>query len=177
MAVLGGVQNVTLLLQSEPTDSRELEVEAIIQQYEKLQPATIQLVDELKNDALIKLRQALPQVRLVQVIHVLDESSIDEAIEKSTFVDALLLDSGNPNLAVKTLGGTGNTHNWQISKKIVEAVSKPVWLAGGLRPSNVQQAIEEVGPYGLDLCSGVRSNGRLDASKLEAFFTAVRAAS
>ena len=88
-------------------------------------------------------------------------------------VDYLLLDSGNPNLAVKELGGTGRTHNWAISRRIVEQAPVPVFLAGGLKAANVQTAIQEVQPYGLDLCSGVRSDGRLDPRKLEAFFTAV----
>ena len=85
-------------------------------------------------------------------------------------VDALLLDSGNPKLAIKELGGTGRVHNWKLSRSIVEQSPVPVFLAGGLNPSNVKQAIDEVQPYGLDLCSGVRTNGRLDPAKLEAFF-------
>lgn len=88
-------------------------------------------------------------------------------------VDALLLDSRNPNLAVKELGGTGRVHNWQLSRQIREQVSKPVFLAGGLHAGNVREAIETVQPFGLDLCSGVRTNGQLDMRKLEAFFERV----
>ncbi len=88
-------------------------------------------------------------------------------------VDALLLDSGNPGLAVKELGGTGRVHNWEISRLIREQANKPVFLAGGLNPSNVAEAIKAVEPFGLDLCSGVRTNDVLDLVKLRAFFASL----
>jgi phosphoribosylanthranilate isomerase len=91
-------------------------------------------------------------------------------------VDAILLDSGNQRLAVKELGGTGKTHDWSLSRAIRERIGIPLFLAGGLTPENVGQAIEEVGPFALDLCSGVRTDGRLDAAKLKRFFSAVREA-
>ena len=116
-------------------------------------------------------RQRYPEI--VQVLHVLDEKSIEEAIEISNFVDTILLDSGNPNLATKELGGTGRVHNWEISKQIVKNVQIPVFLAGGLNPLNAKNAIHQVGPYGLDVCSGVRTNGKLDSHKLNAFFNAI----
>jgi phosphoribosylanthranilate isomerase len=115
----------------------------------------------------------LTGVKLVQVIHVTGEKSLDEAQRIAPEVDALLLDSGNPNLAVKELGGTGRTHNWAVSRRIVESVTVPVFLAGGLKPENVREAIEAVQPFGLDLCSGVRTEGKLDPMKLEKFFEAV----
>ena len=145
----------------------------IIAQHFKTRTNTLQLVDHLPQSELIKLKEKLPEIKLVQVIHVLGEHSIDEAISVQNFVDALLLDSGNPNLDVKELGGTGRTHNWEISRKIVNAVKIPVFLAGGLNPKNVQEAMETVQPYGLDICSGVRSNGNLDELKLNLFFKEV----
>ncbi|HUN01655.1 MAG TPA: hypothetical protein PLS00_02265, partial [Niabella sp.] len=93
--------------------------------------------------------------------------------EVSGFVNALLLDSGNPNLPVKELGGTGRTHNWELSRKIRKSISIPLFLAGGLNKDNVRQAIEAVGPFGLDLCSSVRTNGKLDSQKLKEFFNAI----
>ncbi|HET9482962.1 MAG TPA: phosphoribosylanthranilate isomerase, partial [Xanthomonadales bacterium] len=96
-----------------------------------------------------------------------------EALDVAPHVDALLLDSGNPNLAVKELGGTGRAHDWAISRYIVERADKPVFLAGGLHPGNVREAIEAVRPFGVDLCSGIRTNGRLDAGKLAAFAAAI----
>ena len=89
-------------------------------------------------------------------------------------VDALLLDSGNQSLAVKELGGTGRRHDWRMSRQIREAVPVPIFLAGGLGPENVAEAIAEVGPFGLDICSGVRTDGRLDPRKLAAFFAPIR---
>jgi len=145
----------------------------IIEHYLKVNTTTIQLVDALSQGSHAQIKEALPQVKIVQVLHVLDESSIDEAIKISNFVDMILLDSGNPNLATKELGGTGRIHNWEISREIVKKVTIPVFLAGGLTPKNALQAIKEVNPYGLDLCSGVRTNWLLDVDKLAAFFSAI----
>ncbi len=152
----------------------ETSAEEIIEHYKKVQTSTIQIVDELQERDYEKIRRELPSIKLVQVIHVIDENSVQEAIEISKFVDAILLDSGNPNLEVKVLGGTGKTHNWDLSKKIRESVDIPIFLAGGITKDNVKEAIEKVQPFGLDLCSSVRTDGKLDADKLKAFFEAIR---
>ena len=152
----------------------EIEAEKIIAHHQKVNTSTIQIVDALKNEDYETIKEALPTIKIVQVIHVIDESSIEDAIRISSKVDAILLDSGNPNLKIKELGGTGRTHNWELSKTIVEKINIPVYLAGGLNPSNVQNAIELVNPYGLDLCSGVRTDGKLDEVKLKAFFDGVK---
>jgi phosphoribosylanthranilate isomerase len=154
----------TFLLTSETTAT------SIISHQQKVATNTIQIVDALAEGTYQQIRDALPGIKLVQVIHVIDENSIEEALVLAESVDAILLDSGNPKLAVKVLGGTGKQHDWQLSRKIVERSPVPIFLAGGLHADNVQQAIETVQPYGLDLCSGVRTGGRLDAGKLEAFF-------
>jgi len=145
----------------------------IIEQHEKFKTNTIQIVDAIEDEAYPELREHLPGVTLVQVIHVLDKESITEAIRIAPFVDQILLDSGNPNLKIKILGGTGNVHNWNISKTIREELHIPVYLAGGLKSTNIKQAINVVQAYGVDLCSGLRTNGNLDEQKLEAFFAAV----
>jgi phosphoribosylanthranilate isomerase len=142
----------------------------IIEHHKRTLTNTIQIVDELKEGTYEIIKKALPAIKIVQVIHVIDEKTIDEAVKISEFVDASLLDSGNPNLEIKELGGTGRVHNWTISKKIVEQSKVPVFLAGGLTVNNVRQAIEQVQPFGLDLCSGVRTNNKLDPFKLEKFF-------
>jgi len=157
----------SFLLTSETT------AEDIVTHHRRVHTTSIQLVDALSGRSYEFIRKELPAVKLVQVIHVIDEHSVEEAIEISQWVDAILLDSGNPNLSVKELGGTGRTHNWQLSRQIREHISKPVFLAGGLHPLNVQEAIETVQPFGVDLCSGVRTNGKLDERKLEAFFKAM----
>ena len=147
----------------------------IIRHYKRVNTSTIQLVDALEKREYEAIRQELPHVKLVQVIHVIDENSVKEAIEISAFVDAILLDSGNPNLSVKELGGTGRTHNWELSTEIRKAISIPLFLAGGINKDNVKQAIEMVQPFGIDLCSSVRTDGKLDPSKLKAFFNAMEA--
>ena len=146
---------------------------AIIDQQQRLRTNTIQLCDRLPLAEYPILREALPGVGLVQVIHVTSEASIEEAVQVTPWVDGILLDSGNPALAVKELGGTGRCHDWHISRRIREAVPLPVYLAGGLRPDNVATAIEAVQPFGLDICSGVRTEGQLDEVKLASFFQAV----
>lgn len=152
----------------------ETKVDEIIKHYSKVKTTTIQLVDALTEGTHAQLKAELPNVKIVQVLHVLNEKSIEEAMEISSKVDIILLDSGNPNLATKELGGTGRVHNWGISKQIVENVNVPVFLAGGLNPLNAKNAIEQVGAFGLDLCSGVRTNGKLDLQKLNAFFSAIK---
>ncbi len=148
------------------------EAEGILDQHQRCRPNTIQLVDYVAATELVKLRRALPGIALVQVIHVSGPESIDKARAAAPRVDALLLDSGNQRLAVKELGGTGRTHDWTISREIREQCGRPLFLAGGLKADNVREAIDEVRPYGLDLCSGVRTDGKLDAAKLKAFFAA-----
>lgn len=157
----------TFLLTSEPT------AEAMIEHHRRVFTNTIQLVDALPPGSYRTLRAALPGIKLVQVIHVLDELSIDEALASAEEVDALLLDSGNPKLAVKELGGTGRRHDWTLSRRIVEQSRVPVFLAGGLNPENVRQAIDTVQPFGLDICSGVRTSGKLDPDKLAQFFAQI----
>lgn len=150
------------------------EAGAIAAQHAACGTTTIQLVDALAPGELPRLRALLPTVTLVQVIHVTGDASVDEAREAAPHVDAILLDSGNPALAVKELGGTGRVHDWRVSRRIRETAGRPVFLAGGLRVANVGAAIRAVAPWGVDVCSGVRTDGALDAVKLAAFVRAVR---
>lgn len=149
---------------------------SIIAQQRRSHVNTLQLVDAVSVDTYRQLRAELPGIALVQVIHVLGEDSIAEAVSVSPYVDMILLDSGNPNLAVKVLGGTGRKHDWNISRRIREAVPVPLFLAGGLNDANVADAIHQVQPYAIDVCSGVRTDGKLDEEKLSAFFSAIKAA-
>jgi len=151
----------------------ETTADAIIAQQRRTGAKTLQLVDTVEAGVHQMVRESLPGVRIVQVIHVVGERSIDEAVGIAPKVDALLLDSGNPALAVKELGGTGRRHDWSISRRIVEASPVPVYLAGGLNSSNVREAIDTVRPFGVDVCSGVRTEGRLDREKLTAFMNQV----
>ena len=146
---------------------------AVIAQQRRCGVNTIQLCDALEAGAYPVLREALPGVALVQVIHVRGADSVAEAVRTAPMVDGLLLDSGDPTLAVKELGGTGRLHDWRLSRRIVAEAPAPVFLAGGLNPGNVAEAISQVRPYGVDLCTGVRSDGALDAARLTAFMDAV----
>jgi phosphoribosylanthranilate isomerase len=154
----------------------ETDVAAIIGQQRRTRVNTLQLVDALPPGAHRQLREELPGIALVQVVHVLGEQSIAEAVAVAPYVDAILLDSGNPALPVKELGGTGRVHNWEISRRIRQSIHCPLFVAGGLQPANVREAIRQIGPYALDVCSGVRTNGQLDAIKLRDFFREVEAA-
>lgn len=151
----------------------ELRAEVIIAQQRRCRTNTIQLCDYVPSDVYQQLRHALPGIALVQVIHVTGPESVDLAVAAATHVDAILLDSGNPALATKELGGTGRTHDWALSRRIREVIRKPLFLAGGLNPSNVAMAITAVRPFGIDVCRGVRTNDKLDAAKLAAFFDAL----
>lgn len=148
---------------------------ALVAQQRRLGVGTLQLVDAVEPGAYALLRRELPGVRLVQVIHVTGQESLDEAREAARHVDAILLDSGNPRAAVKELGGTGRRHDWGVSRLIREAVAVPVFLAGGLHAGNAAEAVREVGPFALDICSGVRSGGVLDPARLRDFFAALPA--
>jgi phosphoribosylanthranilate isomerase len=146
----------------------------IIDHYHRCKTTSIQLVDAVTNETLTQIKNELPDVKLIQVIHVIDETSIEEALDKEQFVDYILLDSGNPNKAIKELGGTGRTHNWALSQAIVTHCTKPVFLAGGLNTDNVATAIQKVQPFGLDICSGVRTNGQLDKNILADFVNGIK---
>ena len=147
---------------------------SIIDQQRRLRVNTLQIVDRLTSGSYHEIHDALPGVKLVQVIHVTGPESVDEAIAVAPHVDAILLDSGNQSLAIKELGGTGRTHDWNLSRRIREAIDAPLFLAGGLNPTNVTEAIREVQPFGIDVCSGLRTEGALDPQKLSDFFRAIR---
>ncbi|MEI6583580.1 MAG: phosphoribosylanthranilate isomerase [Chitinophagia bacterium] len=157
----------SFLLTSETT------AEKIVAHHQATYTNTIQLVDAVAAGTYAEIKRAIPNIKLVQVIHVLSEASVTEALSVADEVDALLLDSGNPNLAVKELGGTGRTHNWEFSKDIVRQSPVPVYLAGGIHPDNIREAIDRVGPFGIDLCSGVRTQQQLDEQKLARLFAAI----
>lgn len=150
------------------------EVGAIIEQQRRLRPRALQLCDRLPAGSHARLRAALPGISLVQVVHVRGEEALGEAAALAPHVDALLLDSGNQDLAVKELGGTGRCHDWEISRRICETSPVPVYLAGGLKPENVAAAIRAVRPFGVDACSGLRTRKQLDEQKLSAYLREIR---
>jgi phosphoribosylanthranilate isomerase len=138
----------------------------------------VQIVQDVPAATRRAVRAALPDVRILQVVHVEGPSAVDDARRAAEEADYLLLDSGRPAARVAELGGTGRTHDWSVSARIVEETDVPVLLAGGLRPDNVADAMASVRPWGVDVCSGLRDpRGRLDAGRLRAFMERVRSAS
>lgn len=154
----------------------EIDADAVIVQLRETGCSTVQLCDAMQSEVEYgRIRKAMPQVKIVQVIHVEGEFSLDDAFRAHAHADAILLDSGRPNAAIKELGGTGRAHDWTLSRRIVGTSRVPVYLAGGLNPSNAGEAIRSVRPFALDICSGVRTQGRLDPTKLAAFVRAIQA--
>jgi phosphoribosylanthranilate isomerase len=146
---------------------------AIIAQQRRCRVNSVQICDRLQSGTYQDLRDALPGISIVQVVHVRDEGALGEALRVAPHVDGILLDSGTTRSATKELGGTGRTHDWAVSREIRDRVGVPVFLAGGLNSENVAAAIRQVQPFGVDVCSGVRTDRRLDPAKLGAFFEAV----
>lgn len=151
----------------------EQEVRTIVRQQRRCRTTTLQICDRLTRGSYLDLKRDLPGISIVQVIHVVGPESVEEALAVAPAVDAILLDSGNPSLAVKQLGGTGRQHDWSLSRRIREQVEVPIFLAGGIHAGNARQAVEEVGPFALDICTGVRTAGKLDEEKLAALFSRV----
>lgn len=151
----------------------ETSAEAISGHIRATNPSTVQVVSHIDPAESQKLAALEPHVRRVQVIHIEGREALDLIPAYAPHIHAFLLDSGRPNAAVAELGGTGRAHDWAVSAAFVQATEKPVFLAGGLCAANAADAIRQVRPYGLDLCSGVRTDGRLDPAKLAAFILAV----
>lgn len=154
----------------------ESNAEGIAAHVARTNPTAVQIVSHIEPCESERLASLIPNVRRVQVIHIEDEEALKLIPVYSPHVHAFLLDSGRPNDAVPVYGGTGRVHDWSISAEFVRASLRPVFLAGGLSADNAAEAIRRVRPYGLDLCSSVRTEGQLDADKLAAFMQAVRRA-
>ena len=148
----------------------------IVAQQRRCGANVLQICEYPSPGALSVVRKSLPGVTLVKVVHVAGEDSVAQAVAFAPDVDALVLDSGDLAGPIRALGGTGRVHDWAVSARIVREVGIPVFLAGGLTPDNVRQAIQTVRPFGVDLCTGVRTAGRLDRAKLVRFMEEVTAA-
>jgi phosphoribosylanthranilate isomerase len=134
----------------------------------------VQIVNHIAPAEIAALAQALPAHERWQVVHVEDAGALDMIASHGRHVTGFLLDSGRPSL--KELGGTGRVHDWAISAAFVAASPVPVFLAGGLNPGNAADAVRRVRPAGLDICSGLRRDGRLDAGLAREFVERARQA-
>ena len=130
---------------------------------------TIQIVQHIEVHEYEHIVEQIPNVKRVQVVHVEDRNALGLIETYEPFVHAFILDSGTTGTTVAGLGGTGRVHDWAISSEFARRTSKPVYLAGGLNPQNVKSAISTVAPFGVDVCSGVRRNKKLDAQLLDNF--------
>ncbi len=147
----------------------------LVRQVQLTATTVVQLCDAVPREAWTALKHHCPWVRVLQVVHVSGHEAVDEARDAAPFVDGVLLDSGVPTGPNPVFGGTGRTHDWSISARVVRALDRPVWLAGGLHADNLADAWRAVRPFGLDLCSGARVNGRMDADRVAALGRAIRA--
>ena len=164
-----GIASVTL--------TSAMTADAIIDQLTISQASTLQVVQHIDPNEYQQILEQKPNIKRIQVIHVEGDDALSLIERYEPWIDAFLLDSGRPSIDpadhVLELGGTGRVHDWSVSAAFVKATAKPVFLAGGLTPENVREGIEKVRPFGVDLCSGVRTNDRLDQQKLTAFMAAV----
>jgi len=150
---------------------------AIADQISQTGVRAVQIVRHVDPEVHHVLQELVPDCQRLQVIHVEGPEALALIPVYVDLVDAFLLDSGKAG--TDELGGTGRTHDWSVSAEFVTRSGKPVYLAGGLTPSNVAEAVRMVQPYGVDLCSGLREGGpfgALNSDKLAAFMTALEEA-
>jgi len=155
--------------------TQECAADAIMDHVSRCHVTTVQIVNHIAARELRRLRELMPALRIVQVIHVEGTEALQLLEEYEEFAHSFLLDSGSPAASIPLLGGTGRIHDWSVSAEFVRRSRRPVFLAGGLSPSNVAEAIQLVRPYGLDICSGLRTDGRLDVRKLASYIAAIQA--
>ena len=144
------------------------DAESIIDIVQRSRCTTLQIQNTISLEDVAMIRDALPYIRVIKAVHVMDASAVKTAQEVTVYADAIILDTRTP----ERLGGTGLTHDWSISAKIVQASNIPVILAGGLTPENVATAIYQVQPYAVDVHTGVKRNNVRDAEKTKAFVEA-----
>jgi phosphoribosylanthranilate isomerase len=134
-------------------------------------PDLLQLHGEIEPDCTREVRRARPAIRIVQAVHVTGEAALTRAQRFEPHCDALLLDSRTAD----RLGGTGITHDWSLSRRIVDRARVPVILSGGLTDRNVIEAIRTVRPFAVDVNSGVDDPaGDKDPARLDRFVHAAQ---
>jgi phosphoribosylanthranilate isomerase len=147
--------------------------EEAIEAARAISPGALQLQGDEPPEMLVKIKRALPGVRLIKAVHVGGGDELVKARLYENVADAILLDTVSPER-----GGSGQTHDWSVSKKVVASIKKPVVLAGGLTPYNVAGAIKAVRPYAVDVASGVEAEGRIkDMALINTFIRNAREAS
>lgn len=137
----------------------------IVPLLKELNVDTVQLHNDITLNEIEKIRNYFPWLNIIKSVSVTGEESVTSARQFVGYVNAVILDSRTE----ERLGGTGLTHDWSISRRIVETLPLPVILAGGLTPDNLKSAIETVHPYAVDVNSGVETNNKKDPVKTATF--------
>ena len=131
----------------------------------------VQLHGHVKAQELQKIKTSAPEIKIVKSLIVFRDNQdqlLSDVNQYSEFVDAFIMDTYDPTTGAS--GATGKTHDWNISKLLVERSTKPVILAGGLTPENVREAIVTVRPAGVDAHTGMEGpDGRKDPVKVRRF--------
>ncbi len=144
---------------------------------ETLGASIVQLHGQVASAELVRLRKTLPLLRIIKSIVIHEGAELPTRVidEMGDFVDTFILDTFDP--ATGASGATGKTHDWQLSRRIVEYSPHPVILAGGLTPENVGDAIRQVRPAGVDVHTGVENaDGHKDRGRVQAFVARAREA-
>jgi len=161
--------------------------------YEMPSPRLRQLIDRLKPEAVQflspagevfdQVKERFPRVKLWQSIHL---PPVGGSFDRKTFLqqagnsyaagaDVIVLDTAAVINGEKRFGGTGRQSDWRLARELVQSCRFPVFLAGGINPHNVREAIDTVNPAGIDLCSGVEASpGKKSAEKVRALMEAVK---
>jgi len=136
---------------------------------ERIPAAALQLHGEFVLDDIPVLRSSFPGMKIIKAVHVTGPGAVDAAKAAAAYADAILLDTQTAT----RIGGTGEVHDWSISRAICHAVRPtPTILAGGLRPDNVVAAIREVQPFAVDVNSGVSLRRGVKSGELVSQFVA-----
>jgi len=172
--VLSGVakpaKRVLLTVSSDLNDIREI--------VSRVEFDILHLIAEpskLSPEKILELKKNIANIKIMRTIPVTDEKSITLAKQYEGIADYLLLDSRSSKNGL--IGATGETHDWEVSRKLVVSVSTPVILAGGLGPDNIAQAIAKVRPFGVDTKTKTNKTGSWgkDLEKVKQFIQIAKA--
>jgi phosphoribosylanthranilate isomerase len=161
---------------------KEARIQTVIQE---LNPFAVQFLDPAEISLLNRLKSAYPSVEMWQSVHLpqagqeADIGHVKKIVQDyvDAGVDSLLFDTVAVSEGKTKFGGTGKTSDWDLVKGLIDTIQSPVpvWLAGGINPENVGDALDSVDPYGIDLCSGVEARpGKKDRQKIKALMSTIR---
>ncbi len=168
-APIGDTEGVALVFHMKPERLEKL--------IATLEPHAVQFLNLASISLIRELKQRFADIELWQSIHLpeagkeVDFDSFQQTVRQyaDAGIDLLIFDTVAVLKGVQKFGGTGLVSDWHVVRQLIDQVdiSVPIWLAGGIGPDNVAEAIEAVRPAGVDLCSGVEAApGRKDSEKV-----------